>query len=104
MGMAMLQAFKAWPAMFEDLEEIEQLLRWVVTRLNATSHIDIVFDCYKDSSLSAAGVLTMCCDLQLLAVQQSVQSHGARYYKLAATKQQLSHFMLTNGSRLTFPH
>ena len=70
----MLQAFKVWPAMFEDLEEIEQLLRtrWAVTRLSATSHIDIVFDCYKDSSLSAAGVLTMCCDLQFLAVQQSV--------------------------------
>ena len=48
-GMAMLQAFKGSPGTFGELAE--QLLRQVVARLDGTSRIDIVFDCYRDSSI-----------------------------------------------------
>ena len=48
-GMAMLQKFKGLPETFGELAE--QLLRQVVTRLHATSRIDLVFDCYRDSSI-----------------------------------------------------
>ena len=48
-GMAMLQAFKGSPGTFGELAE--QLLRQVVARHDATSRIDIVFACYRDSSI-----------------------------------------------------